>query len=44
LIPHAQSNSAEATSMVSVGQAIANSYGFIVAIDPEKPLTIVCPG
>lgn len=38
LMPHALSNGAEATSAVSVGQAIASSYGFIVAIDPAKLL------
>jgi hypothetical protein len=38
---HALSNSAEATSTVSVGQTIASSYEFIVAIDPGKLLTIV---
>lgn len=41
LMRHALSNGAEATSTVSVGQAIASSYGFTVAIDPAKLLTIV---
>ena len=41
IVPHALSNSAEATSTVSVGQAIANSNGFIGRIDPAEPLTII---
>ena len=41
LLPHALSNSGEATSTVSVGQVIASSNGFIGTIDPAKPLTIV---
>jgi len=41
LLPHARSNSAEATSIVSPGQAIASSNGFMGKIDPARPFTIV---
>jgi hypothetical protein len=37
--PHALSNSDDATSTVSFGQAIASSNGFAVATDPTNPLT-----
>jgi len=36
---HALSNSADATSKVSSGQATASSNGFVVATDPANPLT-----
>jgi S-formylglutathione hydrolase FrmB len=37
--PHVLSNSDDATSTVSFGQAIASSNGFAVATDPTNPLT-----
>jgi len=37
--PHALSNSDDATSTVSFGQAMASSNGFAVATDPTNPLT-----
>jgi len=37
--PHALSNSDDATSTVSFGQAIASSNGFAVATDPTNPFT-----
>ena len=37
--PHAPSNSADATSTVSLGQATARSNAFVVATDPTNPLT-----
>ena|ERR1700688_799859 len=45
LSPHALSNSAEATSTVSRGQAIASSSGFVVgAADPANPFTNIHRG
>ena len=38
---HALSNSTDATSTVSFGQAIASSNGFAGAVDPTKPLTSI---
>jgi hypothetical protein len=37
--PHALSNSADATSTVSLGQATASSNAFVGATDPMNPLT-----
>jgi hypothetical protein len=38
---HALSNSVDATSTVSFGQATASSNGFVGAIDPTKPLATI---
>lgn len=38
---HALSNSADATSTVSFGQASASSNGFVGATDPTNPLTTI---
>jgi hypothetical protein len=42
--PNALSNSADATSTVSFGQAMASSNGFVVATDPTSPLTAIHRG
>jgi hypothetical protein len=39
--PHALSNSADATSTVNCGQAIASSNGFVMAADPIDPQTAI---
>jgi hypothetical protein len=41
---HALPNSADAISMVSFGQAIASSNGFVGATDPTNPLTAIHRG
>jgi hypothetical protein len=42
--PHALSNSADATSIVSFGQAIASSSGFVGTNDPTNPPMIIHRG
>jgi hypothetical protein len=42
--PNAPSNSADATSTVGFGQAIANSNGFVGPTDPTNPLTAIHRG
>jgi hypothetical protein len=44
LLLHALSNSADATSTVSFGQAVASSNGSAGAIDPTNPLATIHRG